>query len=125
MIDFYKIIIVDDEFFIRDGLASYDFEKLGFKIVGTASNRKEAALLDSILDGDIDDSKTSLNRIFQYSYITINFHTYRISNNGNLTKELFKSFSVNLYELLYKPLLEWHQQFLVVLVPMNLAITQF
>lgn len=52
MIAFYKIIIVDDEFFIRDGLASYDFDRLGFKIVGIASNGEEA--LDIMKQVNVD-----------------------------------------------------------------------
>lgn len=76
MIDLYKIIIVDDEFFIRDGLASYDFDRLGFKIVGTASNGEEALDIMKQVNADlvITDVKMpimdglELSKIIEKSY---------------------------------------------------------
>ncbi|MDB5052486.1 MAG: response regulator [Bacilli bacterium] len=42
MDDYYKIIIVDDEFFIRKGLQAFPWEKYGFIAIGTAVNGKQA-----------------------------------------------------------------------------------
>lgn len=42
MTDTYKLIVVDDEFIIRDGLMQFKWEKLGFTVAGGASNGKEA-----------------------------------------------------------------------------------
>jgi two-component system, response regulator YesN len=41
MDNLYNLAIVDDEFFIRKGLASFEWEKLGFKVAGVASDGKE------------------------------------------------------------------------------------
>ncbi|MCT4544025.1 MAG: response regulator [Vallitalea sp.] len=41
----YNLIVVDDEFFIRDGLLSYHWDQFGFNIIGSASNGKEALQL--------------------------------------------------------------------------------
>src|SRR5699024_12024612 len=37
-----KILLADDEFFIREGLKSLEWETIGLKIVGVASNGVEA-----------------------------------------------------------------------------------
>jgi two-component system response regulator YesN len=42
MQDLYKVIVVDDEFIIRDGLMSFKWEKHGFSLVGGASDGSEA-----------------------------------------------------------------------------------
>jgi two-component system, response regulator YesN len=38
----YNIVVVDDEKLIRDGLCSYAWESLGFRVVGAAANGAEA-----------------------------------------------------------------------------------
>lgn len=38
----YRLIIADDEAIIREGMASYDWERLGFTVAGTASTGKKA-----------------------------------------------------------------------------------
>ncbi|MBA9087694.1 YesN/AraC family two-component response regulator [Fontibacillus solani] len=38
----YLIVIADDELHIREGLASYHWDRLGFQVVGIAKNGKEA-----------------------------------------------------------------------------------
>ncbi len=40
--DLYKLIVVDDEFVIRDGLMSFKWERFGFRAVGCASDGEEA-----------------------------------------------------------------------------------
>jgi len=40
--ELYKLIIVDDEFFIRKGLESFHWEGLGFQCCGSAANGKNA-----------------------------------------------------------------------------------
>lgn len=49
---YYNIMVVDDEFFIREGLMSYEWEKLGFQAVCSAKNGKKA--LEHLEDKDID-----------------------------------------------------------------------
>ncbi|HEY5585898.1 MAG TPA: hypothetical protein VIK78_15585 [Ruminiclostridium sp.] len=41
MCELYNLIIVDDELFIRTGLASYNWKQLGYKVAGIASDGKE------------------------------------------------------------------------------------
>ncbi len=38
----YNLIVVDDEFVIRDGLLSFHWDKLGYKAIGSAANGQEA-----------------------------------------------------------------------------------
>ena len=38
----YNLIIVDDEYIIRDGLVHFNWENFGFKVAGSASDGKEA-----------------------------------------------------------------------------------
>ncbi len=45
MNNLYKVIIVDDEFIIRDGLMSFKWEKFGFTPIGSASDGEEALKL--------------------------------------------------------------------------------
>lgn len=42
MTTLYKLLVVDDEHLICDGLFSYNWEQLGFKAIGTAKNGKMA-----------------------------------------------------------------------------------
>lgn len=42
MDSFYNLIIVDDEYIIRDGLVHFKWERFGFNVVGSASDGKEA-----------------------------------------------------------------------------------
>ena len=37
----YKLIIADDEAIIREGMASYEWERLGFTVIGTASSGRK------------------------------------------------------------------------------------
>ena len=52
LMSMYRILIVDDEFYIRDGLMSFSWESLGFSPVHSAANAKEA--LEYIEKNDID-----------------------------------------------------------------------
>ena len=48
-----KILVVDDEWAIRDGIASYAWEELGCKVVGKAENGEEALLMVKGIRPDI------------------------------------------------------------------------
>ncbi|MGG1555213.1 response regulator [Paenibacillus ferrarius] len=48
----YKIMIVDDEFEIREGLNSYYWERFHFQVIGCAANGKQA--LDLMQRNDVD-----------------------------------------------------------------------
>lgn len=50
--DYYNIMVVDDEFYIREGLMSYEWEKLGFQAICSAKNGKTA--LEHLEDKSID-----------------------------------------------------------------------
>ncbi|UKS28350.1 response regulator [Paenibacillus sp. HWE-109] len=52
MNDTYKIMIVDDEFEIREGLNSYYWERFQFQVIGCAANGKQA--LDLLQRNDVD-----------------------------------------------------------------------
>lgn len=76
MRNLYKLLIVDDEIIICNGLKSFPWEKLGYQVVGTASDGKEALVIfgKSHVDVVISDIKMpimdglELSRIISCDY---------------------------------------------------------
>ena len=52
MDNLYNLVIVDDELFIRKGMASFGWEQLGFKVTGVASDGNEC--LDILKNASVD-----------------------------------------------------------------------
>lgn len=48
-----RMVVVDDEWYIRDGIATYPWEKFGCKVVGSAENGEEALDMVRMLQPDI------------------------------------------------------------------------
>ncbi len=48
-----RMLVVDDEWYIRDGIATYPWEKFGCKVVGSAENGEEALDMVKMLQPDI------------------------------------------------------------------------
>lgn len=49
----YKLLIVDDEYFIRDGISSFEWDRLGFEVIGVAENGKDAIQIIEKNDADV------------------------------------------------------------------------
>lgn len=48
-----RMLVVDDEWYIRDGIATYPWEKFGCKVVGSAENGEEALEMVKMLQPDM------------------------------------------------------------------------
>lgn len=109
MKNFYNLLIVDDEFVIRDGLTSYNWEAFGFKAIGQAPNGKKALefIKDQTVDVILTDIKMpvmdglELSRSIHAAYPECKVIILTGYDDFNYAKS---AISTNVYEYILKPI---------------------